>query len=227
MPVDLPSGILQLVSMALVNPMNLNDSSEQKSINIWILVALVVVTVAVAAILWQLVGTLEGTSSQVHKYIAKSKEPESNMVPLVNSLPNVSGTTAKPTTVNKPPAVLKFEEGLAQSKNHDLTGAAQTFNAALEMAQKLPPDQEVTVENANVSPKHFLAMLYSSRADCFVYQQEWKKAVEDYTRAIKLNPEEPTLYADRANCYSKMGKGMAAVQDFKSMSQHDSSLPLP
>ena len=40
-------------------------------------------------------------------------------------------------------------------------------------------------------------------------------AIDYYTRAMELNPNEPTLYSNRATCYKWLGKYRESLNDYK------------
>ena len=40
-------------------------------------------------------------------------------------------------------------------------------------------------------------------------------AIDYYTRAMELNPNEPTLYSNRATCYKLLGKYRESLNDYK------------
>ena len=43
----------------------------------------------------------------------------------------------------------------------------------------------------------------------------YEKAIEDYTQAIKINPEHPYAYRNRANAKEALEKNEAARADFE------------
>lgn len=42
---------------------------------------------------------------------------------------------------------------------------------------------------------------YNCRGVCYFCMKEYNKAVDDYTAAIKINPNESLIWANRANAY--------------------------
>lgn len=65
------------------------------------------------------------------------------------------------------------------------------------------------------------AFPYSVRAKAFSERGELEKALQEYTRAIDLNPREWVYYTERGNVFSRMGKSEDAIADYtKSIEIH-------
>ena len=58
----------------------------------------------------------------------------------------------------------------------------------------------------------FLA--YNNRAMAFVKMRQYDKAIDDYTRAIELNPRYFVLFSNRGEAYMKAGRLDEAARDF-------------
>lgn len=43
----------------------------------------------------------------------------------------------------------------------------------------------------------------------------WKKAVEDYTMALSLQPDDPLSHKRRADAWGKLGHNDKAIEDYK------------
>ena len=48
-------------------------------------------------------------------------------------------------------------------------------------------------------------MAYYSRGLALASKGEKRKAIEDFSRAIRLNPKKSNWYYDRAHCWSELG----------------------
>ena len=59
-----------------------------------------------------------------------------------------------------------------------------------------------------------IAFNYNLRGDAFELNNENRKAIEDYTRAINISPDIPEYYASRAYMYSKEKQYDKAIEDY-------------
>ena len=55
---------------------------------------------------------------------------------------------------------------------------------------------------------------YMGRAQAFIRVKEYEQAIQDYTEAISLNPEDSRIYYNRGNCFLEMKEEQAAFADF-------------
>src|SRR5262249_24023248 len=58
-----------------------------------------------------------------------------------------------------------------------------------------------------------LGNAYAARGALFLAQQDFSKAIADYTKAIERQPDEPLRYADRARALLASGDARAALAD--------------
>jgi Flp pilus assembly protein TadD len=72
-------------------------------------------------------------------------------------------------------------------------------NALLQIRQRSPafPFVQVALQHASKKP-----------------QAEWKEAIQNYSKAIELDPEFPEAYIGRADCYIRQEKFTEAGQDY-------------
>ncbi len=56
---------------------------------------------------------------------------------------------------------------------------------------------------------------YCDRGNCYYQMKNWNLAVNDYTKAIKLEPDVAYIYENRANAYKFMGFKTHAKEDIK------------
>ena len=57
--------------------------------------------------------------------------------------------------------------------------------------------------------------IYLNRGKAFYYSKDYKKAVEDYTKVIRLVPEHDIAYNNRGLAYFKWGYRQVAIEDFR------------
>jgi tetratricopeptide (TPR) repeat protein len=55
---------------------------------------------------------------------------------------------------------------------------------------------------------------YNDRANKYYEKGRYDDAIEDYTRALQVNPNDPVAYYDRANAYYRKGQYDRAVEDY-------------
>jgi len=57
------------------------------------------------------------------------------------------------------------------------------------------------------------ANAYCNRGNTYYDLREYKKAIENYTKAIEINPKYANTYYSRGNVYRKIGKYQKAIDD--------------
>ncbi len=62
--------------------------------------------------------------------------------------------------------------------------------------------------------------IYHNRGMAYSHMQNWRQALEDFTRAIKLSPH-PSSYEQRGKVYYRMGDSQAARHDWEQASRMD------
>ncbi len=67
--------------------------------------------------------------------------------------------------------------------------------------------------NGEVAVRH-LEYSYSNRGAAYANSKQYDKAISDYSKAIKLNPEFATSYYNRAIAYTNNGQYDEAISDF-------------
>lgn len=77
---------------------------------------------------------------------------------------------------------------------------------------------------ANLAIKHlpkkdaeYVIFAYNTRAGVYLHLTDTTKAISDYTAAIKMNPEEPSSYKQRAQIFYEQGKYDLADADYQKM----------
>jgi tetratricopeptide (TPR) repeat protein/Zn-dependent protease len=58
---------------------------------------------------------------------------------------------------------------------------------------------------------------YQGRADAYRANDEYARAILDYTKALRINPREPRLYISRGKCYLAIGEVDCALGDFRNI----------
>jgi tetratricopeptide (TPR) repeat protein len=188
------------------------------SFNWWVALGLVVVTVAVAAILWQIISSLEGNSVQVHEYINKSKEDEHDANHMLkDAMPEeapVGITLGKfPTLISG--SMSHFQAGLNSTEKHDDTQAIAEFSQALAVSLQDKSGMAYFTKGDALSGPGFQALAYNSRAFCYRRQKKYAEAIKDLSEAIKLKPT-PSYYSQRAELYLLLHKPDQAAADQES-----------
>jgi len=57
------------------------------------------------------------------------------------------------------------------------------------------------------------ALRFKEQGNAAYKAQDYPKAINNYTRAIRENPSDPSFYSNRALCYFNMGKLHEALED--------------
>ncbi len=58
-------------------------------------------------------------------------------------------------------------------------------------------------------------MAYNNRGETYGQLGKYKRAIEDYDEAIRLNPQLASAFANRAVAYTYLGRDLEAQQDTK------------
>ena len=72
-----------------------------------------------------------------------------------------------------------FEEGLARQNQHDYDGAIAAYNKATQSNTSDP-------------------LIYANRALCYAQKSDWEMSMDDFGRAISINPNIAKAYSERA-----------------------------
>lgn len=98
--------------------------------------------------------------------------------------------------------------------------ANTTSDRELEQALKTPVHPQGAIEfftfvikSGSVS-KRDLAHAFYKRGNSFYYLGELKRAIEEFSRVLVLDPENADAYYNRANVYADLGEHGAAVEDY-------------
>jgi len=78
-----------------------------------------------------------------------------------------------------------------------------------ELAEKIAEDDEV-IERVRKN----LAVSYNNRGTTYDGLKKHEKAIEDYNKAIALNPEDAMAYYNRGTAYAKLKKHEEAIEDY-------------
>lgn len=74
--------------------------------------------------------------------------------------------------------------------------------------------------------KSLLSGAYKLRGDIYVIIEIYDKAFEDYSTSLKLTPNDPDIYIDRAQIYFDLKEYQKAEADYKQALKIDESLPI-
>jgi clan AA aspartic protease (TIGR02281 family) len=83
------------------------------------------------------------------------------------------------------------------------------------------------IKNISSKEKKLLAGALQLRGNIYYVIENYEKTFEDYAAAIKLTPNDPDLYTDRAQIYFEMQNFEKAEADYKQAIKIDESLVLP
>ena len=67
----------------------------------------------------------------------------------------------------------------------------------------------------------YVVFAYATRGDIYLHLEDTVKAISDYTSAIKVSPENSSLYEKRAQVYYEQDKYALADADYKKMTELD------
>lgn len=119
----------------------------------------------------------------------------------------------------------KIEEAI-EYFNKDLqdnpkNGYSYSWIAHLRLAReeygKALTAADLALKNLPKKDPEYVIFGYSTRAKCYLCLEDTVKAMADYTAAIKVKPDEPKLYDNRAQIYYEQGNYSLADADYKKM----------
>jgi serine/threonine protein kinase/tetratricopeptide (TPR) repeat protein len=99
--------------------------------------------------------------------------------------------------------------GECQSRLGDYSGAEQTFNNAISLAEKLVAE----VQGPSMYEED-LARAQAGLADVAARKGNWDQVIVDLSHAIRLDPKDVIAYNDRGLAYRRTGNFDQAVADF-------------
>ena len=76
---------------------------------------------------------------------------------------------------------------------------------------------DLAIKNLPKKDPDYVIFGYSTRASCYLCLGDTVKALADYATAIKVKPDEPKLYDNRAQIYFEQGKYELSDQDYRKM----------
>jgi clan AA aspartic protease (TIGR02281 family) len=76
---------------------------------------------------------------------------------------------------------------------------------------------DLAIKNLPKKDPEYVIFGYSTRAECYLCLEDTVKALADYATAIKVKPDEPKLYDNRAQIYFEQGKYELSDQDYRKM----------
>ncbi len=94
------------------------------------------------------------------------------------------------------------------------------LKAKADKAYKLG-DYKTAINKFNLLLKIFRwnANYYNGRGNCYYKMKNWKRAVDDYSKGIMLEPKAAYIYKNRSNAYKFMGFKSHAKEDLKKYNQ--------
>lgn len=107
---------------------------------------------------------------------------------------------------------IRDEEGLEGRRKRETEGET-------EQILRQAPEEAETIEDQS-SAKDF-----SKRADTYYRQKDYDNAVQNYNKAIELNPQDADAYSSRGNAYYMKGDHDQAFEDYNKALVLDQTLP--
>ena len=119
------------------------------------------------------------------------------------SLPNTSFADAR----------TEFSRAMKAVQQGDAAAAIEILNGIVDSGEK-------------VEPKN-MASVYNMRGMCYAAKTENEKALEDFTKALELDPEMAEAYGNRAFIWQAMGDEEKAKEDAKAAKRIDRKVDVP
>ena len=76
---------------------------------------------------------------------------------------------------------------------------------------------DLAIKNLPKKDPEYVIFGYSTRASCYLCLEDTVKALADYATAIKIKPDEPKLYDNRAQVYFEQGNYSLSDADYRKM----------
>ena len=76
---------------------------------------------------------------------------------------------------------------------------------------------DLAIKNLPKKDPEYVIFGYSTRASCYLCLEDTVKALVDYATAIKIKPDEPKLYDNRAQVYFEQGNYSLSDADYRKM----------
>ena len=76
---------------------------------------------------------------------------------------------------------------------------------------------DLAIKHLPKKDAEYMIFAYNTRAGAYLHLADTTKAISDYTAAIKVNPEEPSSYKQRAQIYYEQGRYDLADADYQKM----------
>jgi clan AA aspartic protease (TIGR02281 family) len=137
-----------------------------------------------------------------------------------------------------------FEQGVKAYNENDLDKAMEYFGREINDNPKAPlsyyyraiiynyqeqnsaalRDINTVIKYSSSKDKLLLAGAHRLRGDIYVKIENYDKTFEDYAVALKLAPDDPEIYIDRAQIYFELNQYQKAEADYKQALKMDESL---
>jgi tetratricopeptide (TPR) repeat protein len=102
-----------------------------------------------------------------------------------------------------------FNEAFFLDADNEYAKAAEGYSKLLEL---LPNDDDTFERNGKEMSKDFI---YNCLGSCYEHLEQEEKALDDYSKAISINPKESGNYSSRAGIYIALGEMEKAKADLE------------
>lgn len=94
-------------------------------------------------------------------------------------------------------------DGEDHRKNREFSAALESFNSIIELPIEDGPERNLLLVHA-----------YTCRGAAFAEQEQYDDAIDDFSRAIQINPEHSLGYYNRAMAWEAKGNADQALDDY-------------
>ncbi|MFC1989463.1 tetratricopeptide repeat protein [Chloroflexota bacterium] len=112
-------------------------------------------------------------------------------------------------------AIKKHDEAIRLNPHYADRYSVVDYKIMLEYYEQAMDDIARVIRKIERYPHD--AEAYYNRGNVYRGLGEWERAIEDYDKAIRLNPEYAEAYLFRGEVYKEQGKKAVAIADFEKL----------
>jgi tetratricopeptide (TPR) repeat protein len=109
--------------------------------------------------------------------------------------------------------------------------SARTFKQQAKWCNDPNPDLAISGCTAVIRSGRLtqgeLALAFHARGNAYGRKREYDRAIRDYDQAIRLNPNDASVFISRGLAYRALGQQAQAAEDFATAGQLNPDLPPP